>query len=80
MPWHKRDKALAAARRYLAVLSETFTPMQPYTRTRVSDVEKAKREAEWADKTRTAAQALADVLGPDPDAAAHVATMLEATS
>lgn len=74
MPWHKRDKALVQARRYVALLSDTFLPMHTYKRTRLSEqakAEKAGKVTDWAARVRSEAQALQSVTAPDPDAAAH---------
>lgn len=77
MPWHKRDKALTQARRYVALLTDTFTPMPAYTRTRMSEQARAATKAEWAEEVRTTAQAYVDVIGPDPQAAEHWALLKE---
>lgn len=62
MPWHKRDKALANARRVLAEYNLAFEPFQ---RTRMSDsqrkrrAEQRRRQAQkWGEQVRKEARRL----------------------
>lgn len=59
LDWHKRDRAVRAARNLLRAYGDAVEPVAPAKRYRLTDAQRAEREWAWGEAVRAEARRLA---------------------